>query len=153
MKQQPTKVILLVEDNALEAELTERALQCTDLNHCKLVTVQDGVDALDFLHCRGKYQNRHGADEPWLVLMDLKMPRLDGLQTLQELRNHEKTASLPVILMTTSAQEHEVAKAYRTGANGYIQKPIRFEQFVRVLEDLGHYWFDTAEIPEPKPCS
>lgn len=131
--------ILLVEDNPSDAELTLHALRKSRLvNH--ILHVQDGAEALDFLFCRGGYAGRNAEIRPLLVLLDLKLPKVDGLQVLAEIKRDPQTKAIPVVLLTSSNEEQDRATAYQLGVNSYIQKPVNFADFQEVVLKLGMYW-------------
>ena len=131
--------ILLVEDNASDAELTLHALHKSKVSH-KIQHVKDGEEALDFLFCRGAFSHRQFDRPPHLVLLDLKLPKLDGVQVLQTVKSDPRTKAIPVIVLTTSKEERDLVNSYRCGANSYIQKPVNFGEFQKVVEQLGMYW-------------
>ena len=131
--------ILLVEDNESDAELTMHALERSRLINI-IVRVDDGEKALDFLFCRGPYSNRTFTSPPRLVLLDLKLPKVDGMEVLRALKADSRTKAIPVILLTASREERDVAESYRLGANSYIQKPVNFNDFQDVVRQLGMYW-------------
>jgi two-component system, response regulator len=143
MTQQP---ILLVEDNADDAELTIRAFREARIAN-PIVHVTDGVEALDFLFHRGTYAARDNA-MPSMVLLDLKLPRLDGLAVLQAIREHETTRNLPVIMMTSSDDDRDRLAAYDRHVNSYIKKPINYDEFVAAARQLGLYWI-VLNLPAP----
>jgi two-component system response regulator len=131
--------ILLVEDNESDAELTLHALVKSKLIN-KIVRVDDGEKALDFLFCRGPYSGRTFTSPPRLVLLDLKLPKVDGMQVLRQVKNDPRTKPIPVILLTASKEERDVAESYYLGVNSYIQKPVNFTDFQDVVRQLGMYW-------------
>ncbi|HKS81260.1 MAG TPA: response regulator [Candidatus Acidoferrales bacterium] len=131
--------ILLVEDNGSDAELALHALKKSKLAN-RICHVHDGEEALDFLFCRGKFQNRHFEGAPNLVLLDLKLPKVDGLQVLQTLKSDPRTKPIPVIILTSSKEERDLVNSYQLGVNSYIQKPVDFSQFQEVVRHLGMYW-------------
>jgi len=131
--------ILLVEDDPNDIRLTLRALERENLKN-RIVVARDGEEALDFLFCRGAYKDRSIADLPKLVLLDLKLPKLDGLQVLQEIKRSPETKSVPVVVMTSSAEQKDLVESYRLGVNSYIQKPVAFDQFRETIKALGFYW-------------
>jgi two-component system, response regulator len=138
-----TRVILLVEDNEDDVELTLRAFARTDVIY-EIVVVRDGAQALD-------YVLRKGADEaPQIVLLDLKLPRLDGFEVLRRLRSDERTRRLPVVVLTSSDEEQDMAACYDLGANSFLRKPVDFARFVDTARQLGSYWLDLNE-PAPLP--
>ena len=131
--------ILLVEDDPQDVRLTLRALERENLKN-RIVVARDGEEALDFLFCRGSYQDRSILDLPKLVLLDLKLPKLDGLQVLQEIKGKPETKSVPVVVMTSSGEQKDLVESYRLGVNSYIQKPVDFDQFREAIKALGFYW-------------
>jgi CheY-like chemotaxis protein len=131
--------ILLVEDNERDAEMTMRALKkCNFVN--KLHWVEDGVEALEFIRCTGRFESRRPANPLKLVLLDLKMPRLDGLDVLKALKADPATRSIPVVVMTSSNEERDVADSYKLGVNGYVTKPVEFEPFMQQIAHIGMFW-------------
>ncbi len=133
------KYILLVEDNEDDIFLTVRALkQNRILNNIEIV--KDGEEALDFLFKRGKYINRLKNDLPILILLDLKLPKLDGIEVLKEIKSDSTTRVIPVVVLTTSDEEIDIFNCYNCGVNSYIKKPVDFEQFANVVKQLGLYW-------------
>lgn len=142
------KIILLVEDNPDDEALTLRALRKSNILN-KVVVAHDGVEALDYLFCTGSYTNR-GADEmPEVVLLDLKLPKIDGLEVLKRLRAENTTKFLPVVILTSSKEEKDLINGYKFGANSYIRKPVDFDQFVEAIQQLGLYWLI---LNEPAPA-
>lgn len=131
--------ILLVEDNPRDAELTIRALKKRNLAN-SLYHVEDGVEALDFLFARGKYSGRDIQDTPKVVLLDLKLPRIDGLEVLTAIKADERTQAIPVVVVTSSAEHPDVLKAYELGANSYVIKPVQFDAFMEAMVKVGIYW-------------
>ena len=135
----PNVEILLVEDSDNDAELTIRSLRREKIvNHIERVI--DGEQALDFLFCRGQYEGRSFAHLPRLVLLDLKMPKVDGLEVLAQIKQDARTRSIPVVVMTSSREQPDIARAYQLGANSYVQKPVDFDQFHQLVKQLGLYW-------------
>lgn len=143
------KVILLVEDNTSDIELTRRALEKSRIFN-EIVAVEDGKDALDYLFCMGDYACRDTNSLPAVVLLDLNLPRISGLEVLQAIRSNEKTKSLPVVILTSSDHEQDVVSSYNLGTNSYIKKPVDINQFVEAVGKLGVYWMLLNEIPSPK---
>ena len=131
--------ILLVEDNPRDAELTIRALKKHNLAN-KLFHVEDGVQALDYLFARGKFAERDIKDLPKVILLDLKLPRINGLEVLRALKADERTMAIPVVVVTSSAEDPDVRTAYQLGANSYVIKPVQFEAFIDAMTKLGIYW-------------
>ena len=144
-----SQVILLVEDNPSDIGLTRRALQKSGITN-PLVVAEDGQDALDFLFCGGAHSARDIADLPLLVLLDLKLPRVDGLRVLSRIRADPRTRRLPVVILTSSTEEQDIAAGYDLGSNSYIRKPVDFKQFAEVIKQLGMYWL---VINQPPPQS
>ncbi|HMM73727.1 MAG TPA: response regulator [Rhodocyclaceae bacterium] len=141
-----TKTILLVEDNPDDEELTRQAFLHHNLVN-QLDVVHDGVEALDYLFCQGAYAHRAGQGLPTVMLLDLKLPRLDGLDVLRRIRADERTATLPVVILTSSREDHDLLSSYRSGANSYVRKPVDFDAFVQAARQLGLYWLLLNESP------
>ena len=141
--------ILLVEDNPRDAELTIRALKKHNLAN-KLFHVEDGVEALDFLFGRGKYIGRDINDSPKVVLLDLKLPRINGLEVLRTLKEDERTQTIPVVIVTSSAEDPDVQMAYQLGANSYVVKPVQFDAFIEAMTKLGIYWLMVNHLTNKK---
>jgi len=133
------KVILLVEDNPRDEELTLRALKKSQVLN-PVVVARDGVEALDYLFARGAHADRSGAELPQVVLLDLKLPKIDGLEVLRTLRLDERTKRLPVVILTSSVEEQDLIRGYDLGANSYVRKPVDFVQFAEAIRQLGLYW-------------
>ena len=144
-----SKMILLVEDNPDDEALTIRALQKNNIRN-KVEIVRDGAEALDFLFCSGAYAGRDPNDVPQVVLLDLKLPKVDGLEVLRRIRANERTLLLPVVILTSSKEEQDLLESYKNGANSYVRKPVNFDQFVEATRQLGLYWLILNEAP-PKP--
>lgn len=142
--------ILLVEDNPNDAELAIRALKKRHLGN-NLIHVQDGQAALDFLFCTGAYEGRDACDRPKVVLLDLKLPKVDGIEVLRALRADERTRLMPIVVLTSSREERDVIETYQLGANSYIVKPVEFENFSEAVSNLGLYWLLLNEPPVRKP--
>lgn len=140
------KVILLVEDNPDDVKLTQRALLKSNILN-ELVVARDGVEALEYLFGTGQYAERDTRQLPQVVLLDLKMPRMDGLELLQRIRADEKTRLLPVVVLTTSTEERDRVESYKLGANSYIRKPVDFQQFTEAVQQLGLYWLVLNQGP------
>ncbi len=143
-----SKIILLVEDNPSDIGLTQRALDKSHVAN-KLVVAEDGQEALDYLFAAGAHAGRDAAELPALVLLDLKLPRVGGLEVLRRIRADERTRRLPVVILTSSKEEQDVAASYDLGVNSYIRKPVDFRQFAGAIEHLGLYWL-VANEPPPK---
>jgi two-component system, response regulator len=140
------KMILLVEDNPDDEALTIRALKKNNIGN-RLAVVRDGVEAIDFLFCNGTYKDRDAKDTPQVVLLDLKLPKMDGLEVLRRIRENESTRLLPVVILTSSKEEQDILKGYKLGANSYVRKPVDFDQFVEAVRQLGLYWLVLNESP------
>ena len=140
--------ILLVEDNTEDAEMTMRALRKRNLaNH--LHWVKDGAEALDYLFCSGQYAGRSPSDPPKLVLLDIKMPKVDGIEVLRRIKASD-LKSVPVVVMTSSNEERDVVESYRLGVNSYIVKPVQFDAFLDTVAKIGLYWVLTNRVPQGK---
>lgn len=139
-------IILLIEDNPDDVELTRRALSRSNVAN-ELVVVTDGAEALDYLFARGEYAARDMSATPAVVLLDLKLPKIDGLEVLRRIRSDERTRLLPVVILTSSNQENDIRDSYELGANSYVRKPVDFEQFVEATTTLGLYWLVVNQPP------
>jgi CheY-like chemotaxis protein len=139
-------VILLAEDNPKDVDLTSRALAASNLAN-RLVVARDGVEALEYLRREGAHAGRE-PEEPAVILLDIKMPRKDGLEVLREIREDPRLRRLPVVILTSSREEQDLIAGYDLGANAYVVKPVDFEDFIRAVRDLGVFW---ALINEPPP--
>jgi CheY-like chemotaxis protein len=144
------KVILLVEDNADDEALTRRSLKINNILN-EVVVAHDGVEALDYLFCTGAYAGRDLTKLPQVVLLDLKLPKVDGLEVLRRIRGDERTRLLPVVILTSSKEERDVISGYALGANSYIRKPVDFAQFNEAVRTLGLYWLVVNEPPPAPP--
>lgn len=142
------KVILLVEDSADDELLTVRALRDNNITN-EIVVAHDGVEALDYLYATGTYDGRDKADLPQVVLLDLKLPRIDGHDVLRRIRADDLTALLPVVILTSSREEQDLLKGYREGANSFIVKPVEFGEFTEAVRRLGMYWTLLNTPPAP----
>ena len=140
------KTILLVEDSSSDVDLTKRALAKGHIDN-QMVVARDGKEALDFLWGEGLYAGRDLADSPAVTLLDLKLPKVPGLEVLRRLRADARTRRLPVVILTSSREDHDVAAGYDLGANSYIRKPVDFHQFTEVIARLGLYWLLWNEPP------
>lgn len=140
------KSILLVEDNPTDELLTVRALEKCNMP-ISIVVMRDGVEAIDYLFAQGKFMERNAPHLPSLILLDLKLPKLDGLNVLKKIRADERTGHVPVIILTSSREERDIMESYRLGANSYVHKPVNYEKFHSVARELGFYWFSINELP------
>ena len=138
--------ILLVEDNPDDADLTIRALKKNGLAS-SIIHLQDGEEALDFIFCRGVYSDRVFEEMPKLLILDLKMPKVDGIEVLRQVKSDARTRAMPVVLFTSSSEERDITKSYQSGVNSYIVKPVEFESFVKVVSNVGLYWLSLNQIP------
>lgn len=138
--------ILLVEDNRDDEALTLRALKKSNLTN-EVVVVRDGAEALDYLFGTGDFAGRDMSIMPHLILLDLKLPKIDGLEVLRRLRENPQTKLLPVVILTSSKEQEDLVKGYTLGANSYVRKPIDFSQFVSAIQQLGLYWLVLNEVP------
>src|SRR5260370_28448833 len=148
MKGMKDKIILLIEDNPDDEALTVRALEKTNIKN-DVVVVHDGAEALDYLFATGSYAGRDLTIMPQLTLLDLNLPKVDGLEVLRRLRANEHTRLLPVVILTSSNEEQDLIKGYGLGANSYVRKPIDFGQFVEAVRQLGLYWLILNRPPPP----
>ena len=140
--------ILLVEDNPNDVELTLHALKRNHMTN-RVHVVRDGAEALDFLFCTGDYADRNIEEAPMVVLLDLKLPKVDGLEVLRQVKSDPRTKSTPVVVLTSSREERDVVESYRLGANSYIVKPVDFQQFTDAVRNVGLYWTLLNEPPVP----
>jgi two-component system response regulator len=136
--------ILLIEDNENDAELAIRALQKNNVAR-HIIHLRDGEEALDFLFGKGQYEGRNINNKPQVILLDLKMPKVSGLEVLEQLKADETTKTIPVVMLTSSKEHPDVEKAYLLGANSYIVKPVDFDNFRKVVNDLGIYWLHVSQ--------
>lgn len=141
------KTILLVEDNPDDVTLTLRALKKNNLLN-EVVVARDGVEALDFLFCQGKFSDRSPDFLPELILLDLKLPKVDGLEVLKQIRVNDRTKLLPVVILTSSNEQSDIISGYELGVNSYIRKPVDFEQFIEAVRQLGLYWLVLNQTPK-----
>jgi two-component system, response regulator len=144
----PEKVeILLVEDNSADAELTLHAMRKKSKLANHIEVVRDGEEAVDFLFCRGSFSQRQVSAAPRLILLDLKLPKVNGLQVLQAIKSDPRTKAIPVIILTSSKEERDLVDSYQYGVNSYIQKPVNFSEFQEVVRQLGMYWLLLNQPP------
>jgi two-component system response regulator len=147
MTEEPIE-ILLVEDNPYDAELTLRALRQIRLaNHIKVV--RDGAEAVDFIFATGVYEQRSMWNRPRVIMLDLKLPKVDGLEVLRRIREDTRTCRIPVVILTSSREEHDVVESYKLGVNSYIVKPVDGERFTTAVQQLGLYWLLHNQPPPP----
>jgi two-component system response regulator len=147
----PLAQVLLVEDDAGDELIAREAFE-SDPMPIELHVVRDGVEALDFLFARGAYEHR-GTAQPTLVILDLKLPKLDGLGVLRTMRAHPRTALLPTVILTSSKEEQDVVAGYSLGANSYVRKPVDFAEFAEAVKVLGIYWLALNQMPPPQSAS
>lgn len=142
----PENAILLVEDNPDDEALTLRAFSKNNIRN-PVVVARDGAEALDYLFAGGSYAGRDMTELPQVVLLDLKLPKVDGLEVLRRIRADERTELLPVVILTSSKEEQDLVESYRLGANSYVRKPVNFDEFVEAARQLGLYWLLLNEVP------
>jgi len=147
---QMSKTILLVEDNPDDVKLTLRAFKRNNMLN-PIVVARDGVEALDFLFARGAYAERAGKPLPTIVILDLKLPKLDGLEVLRAIRGDERTKLIPVVILTSSKEQQDLMQGYALGANSYVRKPVDFTEFMEAVRILGIYWLMTNQTPAAAP--
>ncbi len=138
--------ILIVEDNQNDAELALRALKQNNIAN-KVLIINDGRQALDFIFARGEFAKRKGIAHPKIILLDLKLPRIDGLEVLREIKSNPDTKIIPVIVLSSSREKNDIVQSYRLCANSYIVKPVDYEEFVETIRDLGIYWLKLNQQP------
>jgi two-component system response regulator len=138
--------ILLVEDNPTDAELTIRALRKNNFAN-KLVWTKDGAEALDFIFCTAAYSNRQITDVPKVILLDLQLPKVNGLEVLRRIKADSRTKTIPVVVLTSSKEERDIGESYQLGVNSYISKPVEFDAFYKVITELGLYWLVVNHSP------
>ena len=144
--------ILLIEDNPNDIELTLHTLEKQRLTkHLKIL--HDGAEALDYIFCKGTYTERDITDCPKLILLDIKLPKIDGLQVLKQIKSDPRTRNIPTVMLTSSNQETDIWTSYQSGANSYITKPVDFTQFKQTVENLGLYWLTLNQPPPPLPSA
>jgi two-component system response regulator len=144
-----SKTILLVEDNLDDVELTLHALKKNNIKN-DVTVANDGAEALDYLFGTGKYSGRDLTSMPTVILLDLKLPKMDGLEVLRRLRANERTKFLPVVILTSSKEEQDIIRGYSLGVNSYVRKPVDFNQFAEAVSNLGLYWLLLNEMPPVK---
>ncbi len=138
--------IILVEDSVEDASLVIRSLKKSNICN-SIIHLQDGAEALDFMFARGLYVDRKVEDKPKLILLDLKMPKVDGLQVLRELKADDRTKSVPIVIMTSSREDRDLVECYRLGVNGYVVKPVSFDNFAKAVAELGIFWLMINQSP------
>jgi two-component system response regulator len=141
-----TRPILLVEDNPDDEALAIRAFSKIQISN-KIIVARDGVEALDFLFATGQYTGRDANQHPSVVLLDLKLPKIDGLEVLRRIRENDSTRILPVVILTSSKEEQDIVQGYNYGANSYVRKPVDFNEFAKAVSQLGVYWLLLNELP------
>jgi two-component system response regulator len=147
-----TKIILLVEDNPTDEKLTMRAFKKSGIAN-EIFVVRDGAEALDFVFATGAHAARMTQELPSIILLDLKLPRIDGLEVLRRIRANERTKLLPVVVLTSSKEDEDIARSYSLGANAYVRKPVEFAEFVEAAKTLGLFWLLLNEPPPVRPAS
>lgn len=140
--------ILLVEDDPNDAELTLRALRKNNVSN-RIHVVRDGAEALEFIFGKGAYNGRNLKEGPRVILLDLKLPKVDGLEVLRQIKNDQQTRKVPVVILTSSKEERDIVEGYRLGVNSYIVKPVDFAQFTEAVRQLGLYWILLNQPPAP----
>ncbi len=138
--------ILLVEDNSSDAELALRALKKSGVAN-NIFVAADGEEALDFIYCKNKFESRNPSQAPKVILLDLKLPKIDGIEVLRILKADEEKKMIPVIMLTSSAQEKDIFESYKLGVNSYIQKPVDFDKFISAVNQIGFYWLLLNKLP------
>jgi two-component system, response regulator len=141
-------MILLVEDNPDDEVLTLHALRKNNIGN-KIYVARDGAEALDFLFCQNRYADRDPREMPQLILLDIKLPKMDGLEVLRRIRDDERTSLVPVVILTSSKEQQDLVEAYRNRANSYMRKPVDFTQFAESVRQLGLYWLVLNQVPPP----
>lgn len=147
MKSSQAIEILLVEDNLQDLKLALRALEKAALSN-RIQVARDGAEALDFIFCEGSFSHREIEDTPKVILLDLKLPKVDGLEVIQRLKGDPRTMAIPIVILTSSKEQSDVVKSYRLGVNSYIVKPVNFERFAEAVQDLGVYWLLLNQPPK-----
>ena len=136
--------IVIVEDNPNDAELMVRSLKKNRLAN-SMIVLEDGEQALDYIFCRGKYADRNSSELPTVIFLDIKLPKIDGLEVLRQVKSNEQTRKIPVIIVTSSKEDPDISTAYNLGANSYVVKPVNFNNFVETINQLGSYWLVVNE--------
>jgi CheY-like chemotaxis protein len=137
---------LLVEDSQDDADLTLRAIRKNDILN-KVVHVRDGAEAIDFLLCQGEYSSRNPKVQPQLILLDLKLPKMNGLDVVRRIRSEKQISLIPIVMLTSSSEDSDIVESYRLGANSYIQKPVDYSSFLNAVRQLGVYWLRANRNP------
>lgn len=147
MSQHKAFDILIVEDNPSDAELTVRSLRKQNLAN-RIYVAEDGAEALDFIFCKGKFSDRNFQQPPKVIFLDLKLPKISGLQVLKEVKSNPETKMMPVVIITSSKEDPDIRTAYNLGANSYIVKPVDFDVFIQAINHAGLYWLQVNEPPK-----
>lgn len=141
--------ILLIEDNSSDSELAVRELRRHKFAN-RIQVIEDGAEALDFIFCRGVYADRSFTRPPKVILLDIKLPKVSGLEILKVIKGDERTRATPVVMMTSSAEQRDLIESYKLGVNAFIQKPVDFDEFRRVIEHIGGFWLAVNQAPPPE---
>ena len=141
-----TKKILLIENNPDDVELTRMAFTKNSITN-ELIVMDDGEKALEYLFCTGRYVSRDMADLPTVVLLDIKLPKVNGLEVLKKMRSQERTKLIPVVILTSSKEEQDLINGYKSGCNSYVRKPVQFDELAEAVRQLGMYWLLLNEAP------
>ncbi|MEQ1860646.1 MAG: response regulator [Chthoniobacteraceae bacterium] len=147
MNEQRSVEILLVEDNPQDLELAQRALRNANLTN-RIHVARDGAEALDFIFCEGSHASRKIEDSPNVILLDLKLPKVDGLEVLKRIKADPRTSAIPVVMLTSSKEQNDVLESYQLGVNSYIVKPVNFERFTEAVQQIGMYWLLLNQPPK-----
>lgn len=143
----PENLALIVEDNLHDAELFVHSLKKNEIV-LNMIIVEDGEEALNFVFCEGKYSKRKFEKQPSVIFLDLKLPKINGLQVLQKLKSNPQTSTIPIVIVTSSREESDISAAYKFGANSYVVKPVNFDEFKNIVNYLGKYWLQINENPK-----
>lgn len=145
MNKEPVEIIF-IEDNQYDAELAIKALNKNNMTN-NIIILEDGEKALDYFFCKGEFKNRNISQNPKLILLDLKLPKVDGLEVLKAIKSNERIKIIPIVVLTSSKEEKDIIESYKLGANSYIVKPVDFNKFVETIRQMGLYWLSLNEVP------